>query len=151
MPRSRSQSTSKPGGVICSCWRMRTGFTSCPSPARAPASVLLDADSLHRTGFDGFERLLAQRRVDIPLPAQHVVVAEVEDLGCDEFALAVALAQVHIHVEADYPGTPLAPLRHHSLSLLLGNGERHVQRVSRNLGLLARPRQVAFQLLLCVE
>src|SRR5215217_9441845 len=30
MPRSSSHSTSRPGGVISSCWRIRTGFTPTP-------------------------------------------------------------------------------------------------------------------------
>src|SRR3712207_1562065 len=99
MPRSRIHSTSKPGGVIPSCWRIRTDFT-LPPPRRpvfrgAASRSILDADRLHR--LDRLERLLVQRRVNLLFPAQDIV-AELEDLGRVELALAVALAEVHVEI-----------------------------------------------------
>src|SRR4051812_8680812 len=65
---------------------------------RVTGSVL-DGDRQHRADVGRLERLVAQGVVDVLLPAQHVVVAELEDLGCDVSALAVALAQVHVDMD----------------------------------------------------
>src|SRR5690242_14163029 len=63
------------------------------------ARLVLDADRGHRADVGRLLRELALGRVDVLLPAQHVVVAELEDVGGDVRALAVALAQVHVHVD----------------------------------------------------
>src|SRR3712207_1654109 len=144
MPRSRNHSTSKPAGVNSSCWRIRTGFTSPASDELVAPRSVLDGDGLHRTGVGRLVRPLAQRRVDLPLPTQDVVLSQLEDLGRDTLTLAVALAKVHVYADAGHPG---ATLRHHAFGLLFGDGQRDVQRVGRGLGLLARPRQVDLPLL----
>src|SRR4051812_33352227 len=65
----------------------------------AAISLLLDADGGHGAGVGRLLRELALGGVDVLLPAEHVVVAELEDVGRDVRALAVALAQVHVHVD----------------------------------------------------
>src|SRR4051812_22532399 len=65
----------------------------------AAISLLLDADGRHGAGVGRLLREVALGGVDVLLPAQHVVVAQLEDVGRDVRALAVALAQVHVHVD----------------------------------------------------
>src|SRR4051794_41534839 len=60
---------------------------------------VLDADGQHRAGVGGLLGQLALGRIDVLAPAQDVVVAELEDVGRDVDALAVALAQVHVDVD----------------------------------------------------
>src|SRR5436190_6961283 len=96
---------------------MTMSSPSCPAAraawaARRPASeapmttmrsmrprLALDADRHHGTGVDRHLDVGAPALVDVLLPAQHVVVAELEDVGRREDALAVALAQVHVDVD----------------------------------------------------
>src|SRR5919107_1814403 len=75
----------------------------------APTGSALDADGGHRAGVGRLLRQLALRGVDVLLPAEHVVVAELEQVGRDVRALAVALAQVH--VDMDLRHRVLLPLR----------------------------------------
>src|SRR3712207_4269063 len=107
MPRSRIHSTSKPGGVIFSCWRIRAGFTLPPPRGPvlrgAPSRSILGTDRLHRTGLHRLKRPLAQRRVDLPLPAQDVF-AELGDLGRAKLVVAVALAGVHVRAGTGHTG-----------------------------------------------
>src|SRR5215217_4820036 len=81
-------------------WAARRPASDAPTMTigRVTRSVL-DRDRQHRTDVGRLERLVAQRGVDVLLPAQHVVVPELEDLGRDVRALAVALAQVHVDVD----------------------------------------------------
>src|SRR6201999_2093513 len=83
-------------------------FVRAACAARIPASdaptttsrmgrfSALDPDCHHRADLDCFLHLCPARLVDVLGPAQHVVVAELEHVGRDRHALAVALTQVHV-------------------------------------------------------
>src|SRR5690349_9788947 len=80
------------------------------APTTTTGALVIGASALrrdggHRTDADGFLDQLALGVVDLLLPDQDVVVAELEDVGCHERALSVALAQVHVNV--DLHGLPL--------------------------------------------
>src|SRR5215211_3461072 len=59
----------------------------------------LEADREHRADVNGLLELRALGRVDLLLPLEDVVVAELEHVGRREDALAVALAEVHVDVD----------------------------------------------------
>src|SRR5262245_1213492 len=78
-----------------------------PAPRDAPRrargswnqSSVPDADRHHRAGVDRRLDRLAPLLRDVLLPDEHVVVAEVEHVGRRDDALAVALTEVHVHVD----------------------------------------------------
>src|SRR5215213_8196358 len=59
----------------------------------------LDGDRRHRAGARRLLDELALRLVHLFLPHEHVVVAQIKDVGSHEHALSVALAEVHVHVD----------------------------------------------------
>src|SRR5215468_11800699 len=77
---------------------------------------VLDADRHHRAGIGRLARGVGARRVDLLLPAQHVVVAELEDVVGHIHALAVALAQVHVDDDAGHRGLLSSTMRSASSS-----------------------------------
>src|SRR5919107_3535686 len=65
---------------------------------------VLDADGGHGAGVGRLLGDVALGGVDLLLPAQDVVVAQLEDVGRHVRALAVALAEVHVHMDLGHRG-----------------------------------------------
>src|ERR671917_663907 len=76
--------------------------SEAPTMTRPPAiGSALEPDRQHRAHVHGLLDLRALGRVDLLLPLEDVVVAELEHVGRREDALAVALAEVHVDVDLD--------------------------------------------------
>src|SRR5689334_5737885 len=80
------------------------------------AMSVRQADREHRAGVGGLLGDLALVVGDLLAPAQDVVVAELEDVGRDVHALAVALAQVHIDVDSGHRAVLSSTMRSASSS-----------------------------------
>src|SRR5919201_924582 len=87
-PRSRSASAAR-----------RPASEAPTTTAGAPATSVEDRDGGDGAGLRGPLDLLAQRLVGLGLVLEDVVVVELEDLGRGEAALAVRLAQIHVHLD----------------------------------------------------
>src|SRR6201996_4711069 len=89
-PAARAACAARSPASPAPAMTMRSGLTG---------SSVLDPDGHHRAHVDGLLDLGALGVVDVLLPAENVVVAELEDVRSGEDALAVALAEVHVDVD----------------------------------------------------
>src|SRR5688500_15737477 len=98
-PRTTS-SPSKP--ALRAACAARIPASEAPTMTRPPAmGSALQPDRQHRAHVHGLLELCALGLVDLVLPLEDVVVAELEHVGRREDALAVALAEVHVDVDLD--------------------------------------------------
>src|SRR5579875_1472351 len=83
---------------------------------RVTAASVLDPDRHHRADVDRLLDLGALGLVDLLLPGEDVVVAELEHLGRGEHALTVALAEVHVDMDLHRVGSCSLTMRSASSS-----------------------------------